>query len=156
MACGLMELPTFERWRLAVDMRVLLAAGVPVGIEAQVGIFDKTRLQIYLASLVLSAVAGIAYQLRIRPVTFVGCIASMLNCGLLGLSVTLFGMSTWAALYPEALVGGSIFLGLGGMRTLEAVEVSGADVIMSLPKVIAQWVLSRNSSGKPGAGDPPP
>lgn len=132
------------KWRVDLDLRMILAAAPVVVAESQVSVFDETRVRIYASTLVLSAIAGIAYQLRVKPLTLVACAAAMLNCGLLGLSVTLFGMSTWAASYPEALIGSSIFLGLGGMRTLEAVEKSGPDIILSLPKAIAQWVLGRD------------
>src|SRR5690349_19573584 len=90
------------------------------------------RFQLYLVSFVLSALAGLACQFRGRALTVKSCISAILNSGLCGLALTLVGLTTVAGKYPEALLGFSVIVGLGGMKTIEFVEEVGRESIAAL------------------------
>lgn len=123
------------------------------------GVFYKTRLIVHFSALVLSASAGLAYQLRTHNVTFASCVSAFLNSGLVGLSITLIGMATPLAAWPEAMVGVAILTGLGGVKTLKAVEKAGPEAIATILRSAAEKFspsrVLRKGTGKHDSSEPP-
>jgi hypothetical protein len=109
---------------------------------------NDARFQIYFASFVLSSLAGLACQFRLRKITLKGCASAMLNSGLCGLAITLVGLTTVAAKYPEALLGFSVITGLGGMKTIEFVEEVGREAIAALLQSAAKKMISGKGDRK--------
>lgn len=108
-----------------------------------------TRFQIYLASFVLSSLAGLASQFRSKSINWKSCVSASLNSGLCGLAITLISLTTVAVKYPEALLGFSVIVGLGGMKTINFIAEAGRDGIAAL----LQSAAKKMASGKPGPKD---
>lgn len=81
--------------------------------------FQMSPVGLFIACFALTAFAGLAALLRLpAPLTIKSVASSVLNCGLLGLGISLL----WYTQFQQNtyfLVGACVILGLSGMGTFE-------------------------------------
>ncbi len=103
--------------------------------------FEDARIKLYLSSALLSALAGLASQFRAETTSIKACVAAVLYSGLSGVGFTMLCGSTVAVKYPAELLGCSIFIGLGGMKTADFVISAAQDSMAAFLRAAANKIL---------------